>query len=211
MKSKVKAILFDYDDTLVKTKESVWGAHKIAAKKFYDLDLTEEIMAVHWGKPYPTMLVDMYNHLDPYEKLHQNYMSVRRDYPMKIYEESIGVVNQLLPLYQIGIVTAATAELIMVDLELLHFPYHELTFIQTADDTPVHKPDPKVFEPALKKLKDKTIKPEEVLYVGDDLRDYYAATGAGIQFVGIARKADNPFKEVKANIIKNLTELLNLI
>lgn len=208
MNKAVKAILFDYDDTLVKTRETVWQAHKIAAKKFYGFEFTEESMAEHWGKPYPTMLVEMYNRVESYEDIHRKYMSVRQDYPMQVYEESIGVLNQLVNRYQVGIVTAASMELIQFDLNNLKFPVNKLAFIQTADDTPVHKPDPKVFEPALKILAKKMIQPNEVLYVGDDLRDYLAATGAGLQFTGIVRNSHNPFSEHKVKIINNLTHLL---
>lgn len=208
MKKPVKAILFDYDDTLVKTRETVWEAHKHTAKKYYDLDLTDEDIKVHWGRPYTEMLGDIYNHVDTYEGLHRNYKTVRLNYPMKVFDESVSVVNQLVTNYLVGIVTAANLELVMFDLNKLEFPLDSLVFIQTAEDTQVHKPDSGVFKPALKKLAKKKIEPHEVLYVGDDIRDYQAASGAGLQFVGIVRGETNPFIEDKIKTIKSLSELL---
>lgn len=55
----------------------------------------------------------------------------------------------------------------------------------TADDTPYHKPDPRVFEPALAWLKTQEVIPEEVTYIGDGLHDRSAALGAGFSFLGV--------------------------
>lgn len=203
-----KAILFDYDDTLVKTRQTVYQAHKIAAKKFYDLDLTDELIEPHWGKPYPEMLMGMYQYVDNYDHIHQKYMSVRRNYPMQIYADTLPVIHQLLNRYHLGILTAANLDLIQFDLETLNFPIAQFTLIQTADDTTVHKPDPAVFTPALKKLKNKKIRPHETLYVGDAFTDYQAATGAGLQFIGIVRNAHNPFATLNIQTIHSLEELL---
>ncbi|OGV96652.1 hypothetical protein A2W24_01670 [Microgenomates group bacterium RBG_16_45_19] len=206
----IKAILFDYDDTLVKSRESVWQAHKQTAKTYYDFELTDEMIGRHWGKPYPEMLVGVYRNLEPYDQIHQKYMAVRVNFPMKAHDESVGVLNQLLDNYTVGIVTAANRQLIELDLQRLNFPVERMALIQTADDTTVHKPDPKVFDQALKKLAKKRIKPTEVLYVGDDLSDYQAASGAGLQFVGIVRNGINPFENYQIKIINSLKKLVEI-
>jgi FMN phosphatase YigB (HAD superfamily) len=207
MTGSIKAILFDYDDTLVNTRGTVYQAHKIAAKKYYDLNLTDELIEPHWGKPYPVMLTGMYQNLDTFEALNANYMTVRRDYPMQIFPDTLPTINLLLKDYALGILTAANLELIQFDLETLKFPIDQFALIQTSDDTEVHKPDPKVFDPALKKLQTQHIQPNETLYVGDALTDYQAASGAGLQFIGIVRNSHNPFAGLNIRTIESLNEL----
>lgn len=207
MKPQIKAILFDYDDTLVRSRESVWQAHKIAAKKFFNLEFTDDHIGRHWGKPFPTMMADMYGQPEPFDSLNRKYQSVRKDYPMQAYEESVAVINLLLDRVKVGIVTAATLALIEPDIVNLKIPAERLVLLQTADDTTVHKPDPKVFEPALKKLTKLNIEPAETMYVGDDIRDFIAANGAGLQFVGVVRNGMNPFAGVGTDIVDNLWEL----
>jgi len=208
--SRVKAILFDYDDTLMKTRETVYRVLKEVGKEFYGLDLTNEDIDKHYGKSYATLLSELYQSNDKFEVLHRNYMTLRTQTEIIAYEDSIPTIEQLSYLY-LGIVTATVRDIVMMDLKKQKFPLKYLKIIQTSDDTKVHKPDPKVFEPVLKKLAKKKIKPEEMIYVGDDIRDYKAAIGAGLQFVGIARKETNPFAKHQITVINSLLQLADLV
>jgi beta-phosphoglucomutase-like phosphatase (HAD superfamily) len=53
---KYKAVLFDFDDTLVESRRMKWDHHKFAAKYFYNLDLTDDDIKEHWGKPMAELL-----------------------------------------------------------------------------------------------------------------------------------------------------------
>ncbi len=68
------------------------------------------------------------------------------------------------------------------DIDLNFFQY-----VQTASDLSpeLHKPNPAVFDPIALVLIEEGISREEILYVGDNVIDFQAAAGAGIQFVGI--------------------------
>ncbi len=81
--------------------------------------------------------------------------------------------------------------------------------IQTCEDTDIHKPDPKVFEPTLSKLAEKKVMVEETMYVGDSIQDYFAARGRGLHFVGIADRSTpkKVFHDEGAITIKGLKEL----
>ena len=211
MKSQIKAILFDYDDTLVMTRETIWGVLKQVGRKFYNMDLTDEAITKVYGKPYPEMIVELYEHRDSYEIIHKNFMTIRSKTPIPAYDDSLKTIRVLAKIMPVGIITSAIRELAMLDIVRLNFPVNDLLGIQTADDTLVHKPNPKVLEPTLNKLKGKGIKAEETLYVGDAMNDYLAATGAGLQFVGIVRNEINPFAQHQVTVIKSLLELEKLI
>ncbi len=83
------------------------------------------------------------------------------------------------------------------------------------------KPDVELFEPLLKGLKQKGIKPEEALFVGNDmLKDVYTASKAGLKTVLFAgdersyrpRRDDERCKDIKADyVITELVQLLEII
>ncbi|HSW74419.1 MAG TPA: HAD hydrolase-like protein [Candidatus Saccharimonadales bacterium] len=100
---------------------------------------------------------------------------------------------------------------VLLDLDdTLGFPKDIIDYTQTEDDTSFHKPDPKVFEPAIAWLASRHISPHETLYVGDGLHDMQAAIGAGFNFVGVTKglvTADE-FAEAGVTSIQNLDALL---
>ena len=94
--------------------------------------------------------------------------------------------------------TASAKKLVIDDLSLLGFPVEEFFYIQTSEDTTVHKPDPHVFDPILHILeKGNNIPREETVYIGDAINDYYAAKKAGMQFYGFAqnKEIENEYKK----------------
>jgi phosphoglycolate phosphatase-like HAD superfamily hydrolase len=103
--------------------------------------------------------------------------------------------------------------LVLKDLTRLLFPVENFFYIQTAADTLVHKPDPRVFEPTLKKLQTENVDRSEVLYVGDGLRDFLAARDAGLRFVGITHGTTSKaaFTEAGADAVDTLTEVITFI
>lgn len=52
----LKAILFDYDDTLVQTMASKWDALRETGNRFYKLNITDDHIKQFWGKPYEEMI-----------------------------------------------------------------------------------------------------------------------------------------------------------
>ncbi|MEO8901113.1 MAG: HAD family hydrolase [Polyangiaceae bacterium] len=110
----------------------------------------------------------------------------------------------------VGIVTAAGRNIVERQLHALGIDAASLAVLQTAEDTPHHKPDPRVFEPALAKLAQRGVPPASVTYVGDSLNDYRAARDAGLQFLGILRgtTTEQAFHDAGARTIDSLAELL---
>jgi HAD superfamily hydrolase (TIGR01549 family) len=104
---------------------------------------------------------------------------------MEAHAGALDLIKKLLARCRVGIVTASTQSLVLEDLQRLNFPIDDFFAIQTAEDTSFHKPDPRVFDPILTKLKAEAIEKEDVLYIGDGIRDYQAAKDAGISFLGI--------------------------
>jgi len=181
-KPKYKAVIFDFDDTLVETCLIKLAQYQYVAKKVYNTELTEEAFLRHWGKPFRIMLAGLFENIDTFENIHAAVRAERTNFFKKVYKGSVDTVNNLLNKgVKVGILSATNTINLLEDLERLDFPIERLTIIQSSDETKVHKPDPKVFLPILRKLKKEGVKKEKTVYVGDSLDDLQAAKGAGGQ------------------------------
>ncbi len=211
----IKAVIFDYDDTLVETRLIKYEHHKAVAKKFYNIDVTEETFLEHYGKAFNTLLKELYRGADTLENMKENYASVRDKYLKKVYPDSIEAINKILDDgFEIGILSATNKEFILNDLERYGFPVEKISFIQGAEETPVHKPDPRVFDPTLEQLTKEGIKSHEIVYIGDAMRDLIAAHGAGLHFIAVTTGVESKEDFEKAGakyVISSLSELPDLI
>ncbi len=181
----IKVVLFDHDDTLVGTIGPKWQQHKYVAKTHYGIDLTDDEIKKHWGKPFMEMICLLYGTNDAEQALAHNTAS-HENYPKELFTATIPTLKRIKNTGRlVGVITATIRFSFEHDLDLHKVPRGLLDYTQTADDTQYHKPDPRVFEPALAWLKNQNIKPKAVLYVGDGLHDMHAAVGAGFNFTGV--------------------------
>lgn len=183
--TNIKAVFFDHDDTLVGTIVPKWAHHKHVAKTHYGKELLDEEIRSHWGIPLPELVKVLYGTEDVEGALANNSLSHEK-FPKILFEGSIEILNNLHKRgIKTGIITATSRFSFEHDLDLHKFPRESIDYTQTADDTQYHKPDPRVFEPAIAWLREVAIEPGEVVYVADGLHDMKAARGAGFQFVGV--------------------------
>lgn len=181
----IKVILFDHDDTLIGTIESRWAQHKYIARTFYGKELSDDEITKHWGKPFPELICKLYGTDDIQQALAYN-RECRDEYPEPLFEGVVSMLQKLKDTGRLtGIVTAASRSDFEQDLDRLHIPRNLIDYSQTADDTPYHKPDPRVFVPVIKWLEERNVNSNEVMYIGDSLDDMNAALGAGFSFTGV--------------------------
>ncbi|HSW48199.1 MAG TPA: HAD hydrolase-like protein [Candidatus Saccharimonadales bacterium] len=185
MQSNIKVILFDHDDTLVGTRKAKFAQHKHVAKTYYGKDLSDEEIDLHWGKPLTQLVCLLYGTNDIEDALAKNYSS-RVNFPKLLFKETIPTLKYLHSHNKLlGVITATTRNSFEHDLQSLGIPEKLFDYIQTAEDTKYHKPDPRVFEPTIAWLKGKNIDSKEVLYVADGLHDMKAALSIGFNFIGV--------------------------
>ena len=205
----LKAIIFDLDDTLLKTKQTKFAAQKFAGKHFYNLEITDEKLRQHWGKPFLTFMSEVYDYVDTPENIAKNYRSIVQNYANEAYEDVLPVLAELYDQYKVCVLTAAPKSLVLYDMEHAGIRLEGFSYIQTEEDTTVHKPDPMVFSPMIDRLATHGIQIDEMLYVGDHPTDFKAATGAGLHFIGIAERSipKSEFEAMGATTIDSLLEL----
>ncbi|HUQ85169.1 MAG TPA: HAD-IA family hydrolase [Candidatus Limnocylindrales bacterium] len=202
----IKAIIFDFDDTLVKTKECKWDALKETGKRFYNLEISDEHINKFWGQPFDEMLSGVLMNCDKYVNLKNNYESVTQEFPMKAFDDAVSVIDKLLEKYKIGILSSSSKLLLMKDMALLNFPVDKFFYIQTYENTQEHKPHPEVFSPILTELKTLGIDKKELIYVGNAVIDLEAAKSAGLKFCAILSEENvEDFENIKK--IKDLEEI----
>jgi phosphoglycolate phosphatase-like HAD superfamily hydrolase len=207
--TEIQAVIFDLDDTLLKTAQIKWAHHKAVAAH-YGVDLTDEDLARYWGMPFEVMIGHLYHHADTTENMLAANRALEAQFPKAIQEDTLNVLGTLARHGLVtGVVTSLTTDYARKDLALAGVPSEAFLFVQGADVTAYHKPDGRVFEPALAHLGAMAIRRSQVLYVGDALMDYQAATSASLQFVGVATGLVTleQFKEAGAPALGRLGEL----
>jgi putative hydrolase of the HAD superfamily len=190
----LKAILFDLDNTLLDfsgfKRESALAAAK--AMKKAGIPLTEKELYARIFKVYDEKGIEysrtfgdvLYGLEIDQHQLERARQAAIIAYTKKKYEclkpraKAIQLLSSLKRKYKLGIVTDAPREkawqrLILAGLDGFFYP------VVTYNDTLEHKPSLKPFELALYLLK---VKPEEVLFVGDNPeRDIIGAKKAGLK------------------------------
>jgi len=131
----IKAVIFDLDDTLVKTSETKYAALKFAANNFYKLELTSEMIRLHWGKPYRKFMQDLFGEVDAIDSIIENYYSIRDQFPSASHESAVPIVQELSKSYVIGLVTASSKRLTENDLIAAGFDLKVFDYIQTSEQT----------------------------------------------------------------------------
>lgn len=185
--NNIRATLFDLDDTLVDTIGTQWKKHIFIAREHYGKQLTEAEIRGHYGKPIGEYVCALYGTTDVEEAVGHS-MRYRSLFPKQLFPETVPTLLSLKAAGQLlGIVTKSTRAGLENDLAALGLAPGLLDYTQTADDTFCQKPDPRVFDPALKWLQEQGIQRHEVRYAGDSFDDMWAASGAGVTFLGVER------------------------
>ena len=183
-KLQIGAVLFDNDGVLIDSYHKGILAHQHVAKK-----LKLRVPAAHefqklWGRHWREILVPTLWPNDA-ERFVTAYLPHYNTLRYATFPKLMRTLEYLRSLnIPLGVVTNRDRETFEHRLEQAGITLENFTHVQTADDTPYRKPDPRVFEALWLKLKPKLGK-DEIVYVGDTLDDYQAARAFGFQFIGV--------------------------
>jgi HAD superfamily hydrolase (TIGR01549 family) len=208
-----RAVLFDYDDTLVGTRACKYLALQAVAQRHYRVELSTARIDEHWGAPYEQLFRSLFAAFEPdIGRAIAHYEALDAEFPLHAYPDAERVLHAFAERSLVGIVTAASRA--RVEQQLTSFRLiRPLSLLQTAEDTPFHKPDPRVFDPTLAELARRGIERSAVTYVGDSLRDYAAARDAGLAFWGVLGRttSQEEFERLGVNVVPSLDALLDVV
>lgn len=208
---RVRAVIFDLDDTLLSSSKIKWDHFKAVGSECYGLHFSDEKLRSLWGRPLLEQVQELFGTCDTPEGIYDNLKATEPRFLKTTLPGAIQATKALLDDGVLaGVITSAPGWYARADLERLGFPVDQFIFVHGEDDAPFHKPDPRVFDAGLATLQESGIDRSEVTYVGDLPLDFEAADAAGIAFVGVTTgvvaKADLEGAGVRV-IVSNLASL----
>lgn len=234
----IKAIIFDFGQTLVDSADGFRSAEKIAKKRIF-ISLFPDANEDKWqaflteyrqirknfhaksdfSRPAIWQAVyDRFNCQADSKKLVQMETEYWELVKLKTspFPETISVLERLSKKYKLGIITNTQGQKSSGSHRIALFPdiekFFETVIIAGESDLPP-KPDPLPFLLCLEKMK---LKPAEALYVGDDFeKDVCGAADTGLHPVWLKHslvKRSWPEPEIRTHfrVITNLNELFEI-
>ena len=182
----LKAVLFDFDGTLVDTTNLIYQSMRHATGEILGRELPRETLMRNVGQPLPKQM----ELLDP-ERVADLLESYRvfNDANHEKYIASFPEVETALERLRgagLGVAVVTSKRRHSVELALDSFPALRdlVDFFVTMEDTTEHKPRPEPLLKGLEMLGD--VPPEKAAYVGDAPFDVMAARGAGVAAVAVS-------------------------
>lgn len=228
----IKAILFDFGQTLVDAADGFRAAEKAAQSKIFanmSLTLYEDFMANYrrirkefhdrsnfsrislWQEVYFYYCLEFDDQL--LETWETDYWETVKAKTI-VFPETIDVLKRLSSTYQLGLLSNTQGQRRSGTHRLSEFPglekYFQVIIVAGEDGIPP-KPDPQPFRLCLEGL---GVNPSEGIYVGDDYRiDICGAKNAGLHAVWIQHHSVErswPEVETTVPIITRLDQLFDL-
>ncbi|MBM9589646.1 HAD-IA family hydrolase [Leptospira sp. 201903075] len=183
----IKAIIFDYDDTLVQTRKTRYNTIYKLTKEIFKANITEKEIDEAWGLPAEAFLLKLFGRFS--KDIHYLW-SIYIEFSKKDLNVPHLYAFEFIRKYQnsfrFGIVTSSSEKVVIRELSELQINTNLFLQIQGSEHTTVHKPNPMVFQPMYALLMEENINKNEIVYIGDSPADYESASQFGFHFLGIA-------------------------
>ncbi|MFO8016641.1 MAG: HAD hydrolase-like protein [Candidatus Woesearchaeota archaeon] len=181
---KQKAIIFDFDDTLVMTKEISINKHKEAARRL-GISFDENELIKRWGMPWPALLHEFMG--DRTEEF-ISMMGGMDEFRIRRFKGANKAISEARGKGALlGILSSSERDWILQKSKDagIRLDLFEGDLVFSSEDVRRHKPHPKSFEVIIDKLKVKGISKSEITYCGDSLMDFRTSSAAGVNFIAV--------------------------
>ena len=183
----LKAVLFDFDGTLVDTTNLIYQSMRHATGEVLGRELPRETLMQNVGQPLPKQM----EILDPERATdlllsYRTFNDANHEKYIAAFPEVETALQRLRRGAGLGVAVVTSKRRPSVELALDSFPTLRglVDFFVTMEDTTEHKPRPEPLLRGLELLGD--IPPENAAYVGDAPFDIMAARAAGVLAVGVS-------------------------
>jgi HAD superfamily hydrolase (TIGR01509 family) len=202
----IRAVLFDYDGTLIDSVDCVWQEYQRTARVLKLPKRRFEDYTRQLGKTWEEALKNIWPGVNTKEFTKVYRLEKEQ---VTLLEGVMETLGRLKGRYKLGILTSRGRKTLYQHLKSTGIPAGLFGAILYRESLKKHKPDPKALYQACREMK---VAPEEIVYVGDAVVDAQCAIAAGIRFIGVltggAKKQDFLKAGVpKDCIIKTLKEL----
>ncbi|MDP2666399.1 MAG: HAD family hydrolase [Candidatus Diapherotrites archaeon] len=181
----LKAVIFDFDDTLVKSGMVSFQNHCRTARALGLPKPSFNMFLRYWGKPWHTMVVALFPHYDVNAFI-AKYHEIRKGTRYPLIPGALDTLNFLREHHiETAILSNKPTDQLWERISHTALNPKNFLFVFGEQSTRFKKPDARVFDEVLFELKKERIRKHEVLYVGDLTVDYFAARGNNIDFCGV--------------------------
>lgn len=212
----IRAVLFDFDETLVDSLETFWHAFNRGVTRVGLPPATRAAVAggLSHGTELKKMVTQIYPDIDDataeasMQAMRGQFAEVIPDHPVTIKPGAVEVLAGLKARgLKLGLVTARTATIEAMRKELASFGISEyFDCISTGRDIP-RKPAPDGILVCLEQF---GLPPEEVILVGDAEADIIAGADAGVEVVLVSDGDHDQYKHPAdhgCHVIRDLKEI----
>ncbi len=177
-----KAVLFDFDGTLINTNELIFESYRVAFRSVLNREITFDEILNLYGRPlYPSLM----EYGEEGERLYNIYREFNNDNHDKMAKAFDGASEGVRILkdkgYLLGIVTSKRLHMVERGLKIMGLE-NIFDVIVTPDDTQKTKPDP---EPVLCGCNKLGVVPGDAFYVGDSVFDMESGKSAGTRLCAV--------------------------
>jgi len=173
----IKAVLFDFDGTLIDTNELIYQSYDFAFKKVFKRNIKNEEFLKLYGRPLRKSLIEDYGEAG-YELIdfYRSFNEENHDRLVRTFSKTTeGLFMLKENNIKLGVVTSKRLGMVMKGIDFLGYnDFFEA--LVTLDDTEKHKPLP---DPVLKGCDILGVKPIDTVYVGDSVFDLVSGHAAG--------------------------------
>jgi len=181
----IRAVILDFDDTLVHSHDQVFQNMEIIARKMGLPHPKETVFNERYGSTWKDFVRQMWPQVDLTE-WRNSYLtsmsSMKRSPPVAGVHAALDLLAQR---YVLGLVTGSGKDHVIRNAINAKIDIKKFSFILTQDEIQKPKSDPHYFDSALGKLAKIGISKEEVLFVGDSVHDLVISENTGVHFVGV--------------------------
>lgn len=208
----IKALLFDFDGTLLNTNELIIQTFMHVLEKYFPGQFQPEDCLQFIGPS----LKETFEKLDPHraDEMTAEYRTWNHAHHDELVKEYDGVLPALVQLKELdlrmAIVSTKMRKTIKRGLEIMNASQF-FEVIVGIDDVQNVKPDPEPINLALSQL---GLKKDEVIMIGDNYHDILAGKNAGVKTAGVAWaiKGEEFLKSFDPNyMLKTLSDLVEIV
>lgn len=211
MKSRFKGIIFDVDGTLTFTNQLIFDSFNHITKKYLGKEYSDDEIIALFGPTEDMILKEMCK--DDYENARKDYYDYYKS-NHDIAQLYMGIKELIIDIHKaeilLSIFTGKGRTSALITLEETGLTDY-FDMIVSGDDVENHKPSP---EGIMKFLDKHSLKPNEVLMIGDSPSDIIAAKECGVDIASVIwdSYAEEEVKNLNSkNIFHTVEELRDYI